>query len=414
MTPEELQEVVAAVIASLKTNGKTIMQLTEVTTVTDNDYFEIHGGRRVKYQYLYEELLSETQDIIDEYKTDLGDRIDDLEDDLTTGLAGKLDFHDASWLENNSVGNTYYEELVAAIQAGKLIMTDDVPVVFTQVLDSGNTVRAYTLKGKNLTKYNVVKGSSSATVTRTTMTLMDNTDDASISASFATVQLAIQELQGSDYSQNQTIASHTSQITALGNQKANASDVYTKGQTDTLLGGKVSSSDVHTINGQNVLLYDVFTSYVEVLTMSNNTVSGELSFAELSQMIEMGITVSLLFRNEIYQLSYSSDTDLKWACGIKQLSLSNGDVWTYDAEHLEVPAEKVIFEGINDQYVVVGESSVSTCLDELYHTDAYFEQTILKKSKDIPETSTTTWPMQEHLTRTLNTSSTSNAVQGHK
>ena len=377
MTPEELQEVVAAVIASLKTNGKTIMQLTEVTTVTDNDYFEIHGGRRVKYQYLYEELLSETQDIIDEYKTDLGDRIDDLEDDLTTGLAAKMDFHDASWLENNSVGNLYYDELVAAIQAGKLVMTDGVPVVFSQILDSGNTVRAFTLKGKNLTKYEAVKGTSSATVTRTTITLMDNSDASDISSSLASLLDAIQALQGNDYAQDQAIASHTTQITALGNQKANASDVYTKGQTDTLLGGKVSTSDVHTINGQDVLQYDVFTSYVEVLTMSNNVVTGELSFAELSQMIDMGITVSLLFRNEIYQQCYSSDSDLKWSCGIKQLSLSNGDVWTYDAEHLEVPADNVIFEGINDQYIIVGESSVATCLDELYHTNVLFEQTRL-------------------------------------
>lgn len=53
MTNEELQQVVAAVIQSLKTNGKTIAQLTAVSTLTDSDYFEISGGRKVSYAVLY-------------------------------------------------------------------------------------------------------------------------------------------------------------------------------------------------------------------------------------------------------------------------------------------------------------------------------------------------------------------------
>lgn len=58
MTPEELQEVVAAVIQALKTNGKTINQLTEVQSLLDSDYFEISGGRKVSYEVLLD-LLSE-------------------------------------------------------------------------------------------------------------------------------------------------------------------------------------------------------------------------------------------------------------------------------------------------------------------------------------------------------------------
>lgn len=57
MTNEELQTVVAAVIQSLKTNSKTIAQLTEVHSIDSSDYFEISGGRKVSYGVLLD-LLS--------------------------------------------------------------------------------------------------------------------------------------------------------------------------------------------------------------------------------------------------------------------------------------------------------------------------------------------------------------------
>lgn len=52
MTEQELQTVVAAVIQSLKTNGKTVAQLTEVQSIASSDYFEISGGRKVSYGVL--------------------------------------------------------------------------------------------------------------------------------------------------------------------------------------------------------------------------------------------------------------------------------------------------------------------------------------------------------------------------
>ena len=52
MTNEELQQVVAAVIASLKTNGKTISQLTPVTTMSDSDNLEVSGGKKIAFSYL--------------------------------------------------------------------------------------------------------------------------------------------------------------------------------------------------------------------------------------------------------------------------------------------------------------------------------------------------------------------------
>lgn len=58
MTPEELQEVVAAVIAALKTNGKTIDQLTAVTSLADTDNLEISNGKKVSFGKLKELVAS--------------------------------------------------------------------------------------------------------------------------------------------------------------------------------------------------------------------------------------------------------------------------------------------------------------------------------------------------------------------
>ena len=49
MTNEEKQEIVNAVLAALHTHGKTIGQLTPVTSPSDSDTFELSGGRNLSY-----------------------------------------------------------------------------------------------------------------------------------------------------------------------------------------------------------------------------------------------------------------------------------------------------------------------------------------------------------------------------
>ena len=52
MTSEEKQEIINAVLSSIRTNSKTIAQLTPVTEMSDDDYIELSGGRRVAYSVL--------------------------------------------------------------------------------------------------------------------------------------------------------------------------------------------------------------------------------------------------------------------------------------------------------------------------------------------------------------------------
>ena len=58
MTNEELQTVVASVIQALKTNGKTIDQLTPVTSIANSDSLEVSGGKKIAFSKLKELVAS--------------------------------------------------------------------------------------------------------------------------------------------------------------------------------------------------------------------------------------------------------------------------------------------------------------------------------------------------------------------
>lgn len=52
LTQEEKQEIVASVLSSVRTNSRTIGNLTPVTSLTDSSQFEINGGKRVSFSLL--------------------------------------------------------------------------------------------------------------------------------------------------------------------------------------------------------------------------------------------------------------------------------------------------------------------------------------------------------------------------
>lgn len=83
MTENEKQEIVAEVLASLRTNGRTIMQLTPVTTMTGGDYIELNGGRRVEYSVLYDQLYSAAETAIEAYKAEMWTGINTVSSNLS-------------------------------------------------------------------------------------------------------------------------------------------------------------------------------------------------------------------------------------------------------------------------------------------------------------------------------------------
>ena len=52
MTQEEFQSIVNAVLSAIRTNSRTIAQLTAVPSLSDSDSFEVSGGKRVTYGVL--------------------------------------------------------------------------------------------------------------------------------------------------------------------------------------------------------------------------------------------------------------------------------------------------------------------------------------------------------------------------
>lgn len=90
MTDEELQKVVAAVIQSLKTNSKTINQLTAVSSIQENDNIELSQGRRISAGLLFK-AVREAMNI-----AELEDELHKLEDNFLIAKDDGLFYTDAA------------------------------------------------------------------------------------------------------------------------------------------------------------------------------------------------------------------------------------------------------------------------------------------------------------------------------
>lgn len=87
MTQEEFDAIVAAVIASLKTNGKTIAQLTPVTSLANSDSLEVSGGKKISFGKLKEIVAADVTVSAEEIK---GYVVAVIADNLTTDDAEKV------------------------------------------------------------------------------------------------------------------------------------------------------------------------------------------------------------------------------------------------------------------------------------------------------------------------------------
>lgn len=101
ITKEELTSIVNSVLSALATNSKTIDQLTSITDLGDDDFFEVNGGKKVSYG-----LISKLQkDYTNENfaKKDLSnldmDKYFRTEVDSEESVTKAGDAGDASWLE---------------------------------------------------------------------------------------------------------------------------------------------------------------------------------------------------------------------------------------------------------------------------------------------------------------------------
>ena len=69
MTEEELKSIISAVLSSIRTNSKTIDQLTAVETLGESDFFEVNGGRKISYSVLASLISSLAKDGQTDLKT---------------------------------------------------------------------------------------------------------------------------------------------------------------------------------------------------------------------------------------------------------------------------------------------------------------------------------------------------------
>ena len=97
MTSEEKQEIINAVLAALRTNSKSIDQLTSVSEMSDTDFLELNGGRKVSYGVLFANHMSnddaqEAWEYLDTHKVDKDSR-------------GLVEVHQAPVIYLDAMGN---------------------------------------------------------------------------------------------------------------------------------------------------------------------------------------------------------------------------------------------------------------------------------------------------------------------
>lgn len=227
MTPEEKQEIVAAVIAALKTNGRTIMQLTEATSISNSDYFEINGGRRIAYSKLYDNIMD-----------DLSDTIENFETDVNTALAGKVNGYNASWIWSDSMRTeARFNEFKAAVQAGKVIYDGLSGLILNGTynsLESSIFIWYY--------NYDSCQVECTLTLSNGSVTLSRNTVKGFASTTSVTsVENRVTTLEG----QVSDLSGLTSDVSSLGNRMTAAENSITSitGSTGALYVGYHNTND---------------------------------------------------------------------------------------------------------------------------------------------------------------------------
>ena len=71
ITQDELNSIVSAVLSSIRTNSKTIEQMTPATSLGETDYFEVSGGKKVSYSVLKELIGSMSTEDQDSLRTQI-------------------------------------------------------------------------------------------------------------------------------------------------------------------------------------------------------------------------------------------------------------------------------------------------------------------------------------------------------
>lgn len=237
MTSEEKQEIISAILSSIRTNSKTITQLTPVTELADADSFEIDGGRRVTYGVL-KELIAELFNIDT--------------DDLLAAIALKN-------LQSVSITAAESTATITITNAGGTSISCSVPVA----TDEKSGIITAAMKVKIDSAYS--NAQSAATLAGTAKGIADAASETAASAlakANANEIALASKANTSDVNTALALKANTSDVETALALKANASDVT------TALAGKADKSDLNDV--KDVLN---FNSVIESATILPNSIA---------------------------------------------------------------------------------------------------------------------------------------------
>ncbi len=132
MTDSEKQTIIDAVLSALRTNSRTIDQLTPVSSLTPSDYFEVNGGRKIAYSDLANLIVTMYAAVQSNLQTVLFDKVDtvnvlNVSDEDMSATLNRTDYAPAdapivmTWRDSRffaKVGDVFYEKFPGSKQFG--------------------------------------------------------------------------------------------------------------------------------------------------------------------------------------------------------------------------------------------------------------------------------------------------------
>lgn len=148
---QEQQVIFDAVLSSLRTNSKTIEQLTPQTSLDSNDWFELNGGRKVSYTVLSNLISALTSSELNSLKTLIGKNVlksasFDVEESTATLIIKSVG---ATILCNVPVATSKKAGIITALDKAKIQMAISTADAAKEVTDTKGQPGGLATLGEN-------------------------------------------------------------------------------------------------------------------------------------------------------------------------------------------------------------------------------------------------------------------------
>ena len=222
MTEQELQTIVNEVLSAIRTNSRTIGQLTSVTSLADGDYFEVAGGKKVAYSVLRDLIAAAANIDSESIETDIAKLVVQNVSFEVTGSTATLTIKQAGYAAKTVNVPVATDEQSGIITAAQKVKLD---TAYTTA-NAASTAAMAAQQGVTELR------SEKANTSDVEAALLQKADAADVEAAL------LQKADAAEVNDALGMKANTSDVEAALRLKANASEV------NDALGMKANTSDV--------------------------------------------------------------------------------------------------------------------------------------------------------------------------